>query len=816
MKSFEFDSIHKLITTKENGHKETEKTKKDPNIDTPETMNEGEKNEIEQDEDDEFEIEHRPYETPAVREDIDKFVTDLDCKLKEKAISFGITNEEGLEHFRQQAFELANLEMKYIDGQTFIRELEELKLNRGDLEFISASILDAVDDIHQNLEGKLVGEHFSFTQKALEFVGKHKRVFNLGALALYLSTFGSGVLKAMSGDQAKIIIDYDETREKDYMANSLHLPVAEDGNHTTENNLEMTEQENYIENLGSDETLAAFEKFEEENRKDGYQESSIGQITTAQLMENPELITLIDNHRDLNSPMNILEQVSPAGEFSHGDVHFSFVMREDNDVYLENLSADDNSSILRLDQTLQEKYGIPIRELGTQGIPLKMFADEEENLVEIFSKELDIPAAKLMTYADHIILPDTSQIEIVKFEDFHIPIDEDTPEMSRLKEMKENIYAKHGLDIFGQIVVDKELSKEVQNITTNEDSIVDYTTQEARESFLHHNQEERLAAAEAELQQRLEADGDSTGYDNYDILLSRASQDSNTSQLKAKIASLGINEVHADDYENSEEFQEMFLKALADDGFPLPELEKIAQKDPKKVIEIVSQTVGKHVNYSNLESTEINRGTAYTNMDALHLKLRHQSLPAATLGAGAGICHDYAPTMAAGLDVLEQLEIPHMDNLLIMQTTLKGEHTYVLLATYENDAIRISLVDPTFADSGSDLDAVDNIHSYHGVSPEIYKAQKEILERQVEEKDEAIKNFHQTMAAHEEIQRRIELKNFFAFQQRIVDFITKYFPKETRGRKIQVDENSYRAIQKHEQKLTEMRKKINEADTDNN
>ncbi|MDD3020863.1 MAG: hypothetical protein PHX61_07780 [Alphaproteobacteria bacterium] len=820
MKSFEFDPARNLIIPKDDNRKETEGIEENPNIAPTDAEDGKQQDKMKEREDDEFEIEQKSYETPIERAEIDKFVEDLNSKLEEKAIAIGITNKEGLELFRQQAFWLAKLDMKNMYGQAFAEELEDMKLNQGDLDFLSVTILDAVDDIHRNRKGELVGEHFSLTQKALEFVGKHKRVFNLGALTLYLSTFGSSALKAMSGDQAKIILDYDEVEKEGYEINGVHIPIAGDNDTHTQDHPVTTVQENYSKESRSAEALEAFEGFEERSMEDSCSESSIGRITTAELLENPELITLVDAYQDQNSPMSILEQISPAGEFRYEDVHCTFIVK-DNTVYLKNLHADDDS-VSRLHQTLYDNFDIVLNELGTQGLPLETFLDNEEDLIKAFSEELDVPVEELMTYADHVVLQDTSKVEIVKFEDFDVPVDKDNPEMIRLKEMKENIYAKHGLDTFGQIVVDEELSKQANNINTNEDGIVDYTTQESRESFLQHIQEERLNAADTEIKIQLEASGDSTVVcDSYDTILRMASRDSDTAHLKDKIANLGICEIRASDYQNSEEFQEMLLKALNEDGHPLPDLEKIAKEDPKKVVEIVSQTVGNHMNYSHLESGQIERGTAYTNLDVLHERLRHRSMPAASLGTGAGVCHDYAATVAAGLNVLEKLGVSNMDNMAVMTTTLAGVHKYVLLATYEGDTMRISLVDPTLADSGGSFDAVDEHHSYHGVSPEVYKQQKERLEEQMAkevaaEKIETENNLAQIMAAHDEVQQRIELNNYFAFQQRIVDLMTKYYPKETRGRKIQVEKDSYRAIRGHKKKIMEVRQKISETDIDNN
>ena len=811
MKSFEFDPTRNLIVPKDDGRKEIEEIEEIPNIAPAKAEEERQQEETEEREDDEYEIEHKSYEAPVERAEIDRFVEALDDKLEEKARALGITDKEGLELFRQQAFWLAKLDMKNTDGQAFAEELEEMKLNQGGLDFLSTTILDAVDDIHRNRKGKLVGEHFSLTQAALEFVGKHKRVFNLGTLALYLSTFGSGALKAMSGDQAKVILDYDEVEDEGYAVDGILLSVAEDNDTRVESG-----QENNSVGSGSTETLEAFERFEETNMTEGDQEASIGQITTAELMDNPELINLIDSHRDLNSPINILEQISPAGEFSHGEVHLAFVMEDSDSVCLKNLSADDES-ISRLYDALQEKYDLRLNELETQGIPLEMFLEEETGIVGVIAEELGVPAEELMTYADHAVVQDTSQIEIVKFADLHVPVDKDDPETARLKEMKEDIYAKNGLDAFGQIVVDAELSEQVENINTNEDGLVDYTTQEARESFLHHNQEERLAAAEAELQEQLEAEGYSTGHDDYDSVLARAIQDSDNGHMKAKIANLGINEIHAEEYENSEEFQEMFLDALAEDGYSLADVEEIAQKNPKKAIEIASRTIGNHMDYSKLEAKQIHNGSHGTSLDVLHQDLREESMPAASLGNEAGVCHDYAVTMAAGLDVLEKMGISNLDNMAVMATTLAGVHEYVLIAAYEGDTVQVSLVDPTFADNGSVLDAVDQNHSYHGISAEEYELKKEMLEERAAEEEAARKetvagNFKQIMAAHEEIRHRIELADFFVFQQRIVDFITKYHPEKTRGRKIQLEKDSYRAILEHEHKLAELRQKIDRTD----
>lgn len=127
------------------------------------------------------------------------------------------------------------------------------------------------------------------------------------------------------------------------------------------------------------------------------------------------------------------------------------------------------------------------------------------------------------------------------------------------------------------------------------------------------------------------------------------------------------------------------------------------------------------------------------------------------------------------------------------------------------------MIDPTFADfPGYGLDAADKEHCYHGISKEVYEKYKEKLEKkekkQIEQNFEEIKedqDKEEKLKKHNEILKRIQYRNFLVFQQEIIDMITKYDPKATRGRKIIVDEESYRNIRRRErQKVMEVRKQI--------
>ncbi|MFA6897474.1 MAG: transglutaminase-like domain-containing protein [Patescibacteria group bacterium] len=728
--------------------------------------------------DEEYEIK-KSYEALAEEKDIKEFLQEVDNSICARAEELKIEGDQEIEFFRQKVFWLAKLDFKNLDDQKFAQYLDSIHVTNGDLDFIKGTIDDTLDEIYLSRKGKITTDsRFPKVKAAIEFVGEHKKVLNLGVLALYLSTFGSGVLKALSGDGAKIIMDSDGIKEdaKDSTDNADTL-----------NSMSGVRGENISQ------ALDVLEEFEKDRRLDPEDKDSIGLITTQQLMEHPELIALIDKNKDLNSPVNVLEQIGNAGEFVDGDVRFSLLVKGET-VYIEDFSADNTSGI---EETFCKNNLSFYDLIGSCGGSLKLFLENKDTIARAIADSTGASEKKLESYFERVLLPETSQIDVVRFEDFQVPVDKDTPEITKLKNAKKEIYKEHGLDAFGQLIIDESLQKQIDEIVTNDDGLVDLKTQEARDSFIKINEKQRGLDADGELKIWLEDNGYGVG--DYNQAMEQAVTEADNCRLGQKISGLGMNVVHTDSYNYSEEFKDMFIKDLKKEGYSLADLETI---DPKKRIEIVARTVVNNMDYDEVEAKNI---IISNHPEITKLGIKHKSIPAATLGTRAGICHDYAITMAAGIDVLNKMGI-FGDNLAVWATTKQNEHMYLLLATYKDGHIQFSMVDPTFADEGANstgedefnvtnFDAINEDHGYHGVSKGVYEEEKRKFEEREEEISQEIEK------THREALQRIEKYNSFVSQQKIIDMITTYDPKAIQPRKIAVDEVSYQAIKRNEMEV---------------
>lgn len=769
MESFRLDPERNLIVPaeKENAEKEPEAKTVEENI---------------EEDDEKYEIK-KSYEALAEKGDVENFLQEVDDSIRARAGELGIEGDEEIELFRQKVFDLAELNFKNLDSQEFAEYLDSMYATNGDLGFIKSTIDDTLDDIYKNHKGEITTDsRFLKVKAAIEFAGKHKKVLNLGVLAIYLSTFGSGVLKALSGDGAKIIMDSDGDRED------------------SKNKIEDADILNYTGGMGGEnvsQTLAAFETFEENGIFDPKDNNSIGIITARQLMGHPELSLLIDDARDMNSPIDVLRQIDDAGEFIDGDLKFSLSI-EEGAVHIKNISADNISAI----EADLNKNDMSIMDLkGGNSYSLNFFLQNEDNIIKAIADNTGVSEKKLESYVDRVLLPDTSKIDVVKFKGFQVSADKDVPEIARLKNVKEEIYKNHGLNAFGQLIIDESLQGQIDNIITNDEGLVDLKTQEARDSFIKAEQGHRRMDAEGDLDDWINSDEElktwvenngelqeqmkkdyyvGSGLDYYAII--KADHKLNNSKLKQTISELGTKEVSAYDYKNSQDFQDMFLKDLEKEGYNLSDLDAAAKKDPKKVVEIVAKVVFNNVKYDMVEAKNINAKT----IDSLdYVKVKHESIPAATLGTHAGVCHDYVITVAAGLDLLKKMGISNMDNYAVLATTFQNKHMYLLLATQDNqdNKIKIALLDPANAGADSDedkfdvneLDAQYVFASYHGISEEVYKEYKGKLKD--EKREDVLREGEAIESMHKKALQKIERYNSFVLQKEIIDMITTYNPR---------------------------------------
>lgn len=757
------------------------------------------------------------YDDPVKKDDFIKFKSQINNLISQKAAEMGVSEEaiiklarlnmESLETPIETDEELINKKAEELGiskeeaakkiGDADLESLKTpyyTKLNQGNLELLKETMSEAIEDVHKNRRGKIRTERFSIVKKAMEFVGSHKKVLNLGALALYLSTFGSGALKSLAGDHAKIVMDNDGAKGNDKsIGHNDNLDKHTDStmasakglSQNSENGNAEQEYKNKLKVVNSWEGIAS--KMDIDNKSN---EESIGSITTEQLAKDPNLIALIDSQRSMNSPIDVLDHLNDAGDFAYKDGKFSLSV-DDGRVYMKGLPDD---TLNKLDAGLNNTK-FSFNQMKDEGVTVEVFSKNENVITGSLAKDLNVSQKDFENYCEKVLLPDASKVSVVKFNDFHVPVDKEGPEVTKMKNAKEEIYKKNGLNAFGQVMIDEPLQKQVDNIFTNEDKLIDSTTQEQRDIFLKNIEKERLAKADKELGEWTEKE---YGHKDFNSEMNHwVSEESGNSHLKMKLAELHLKEIDSDSYENNEEFKDMLLKDLAKAGYT-PQI--LAEKNPKQIVEIVSQVVCDNLKYDYVEKKYSSDHPSYNLPKEAKYRQKHESLPAATLGTHTGICHDYAITVGAAIDVLKKMGVSDdLDNEIVLATTFLGHESLVLVAAegdkIKGDTIKISFVDPTFHDFGYALDGVDKNHSYGGVTKEFYNKHEGKLLEGLEDDNQA-----DSINIYDNTIKRIEEHNLAVFKEEIYDYITRYYPDFAKGRKIELDKDSYKAILQNEQK----------------
>ena len=146
------------------------------------------------------------YDELVPKEELAGFRKEIEKKIEDRANELDISKEK--------LIELADLDLESLDA-------ENLKdLNCGSLEFIRDSIDEAINEFQKGEKPKTVlKEAPSKIDKLLEFTREHKKIVNLGQLALYFSSFGIPALSVLAEDDAKLEIDGQRIPLKDLADN---------------------------------------------------------------------------------------------------------------------------------------------------------------------------------------------------------------------------------------------------------------------------------------------------------------------------------------------------------------------------------------------------------------------------------------------------------------------------------------------------------------------------------------------------------------------------------------------------------------------
>ena len=579
-------------------------------------------------------------------------------------------------------------------------DAENLKgLNRGGIEFIRDSIDEAINEFWRNKKtGKLVTAAPSSIDNLLKFIREHKKLVSLSELAIYAASFGPAVLKDLAGANVEVDI-YGE------------------------------------------------------------------KISLKDLADNPELIQTIDRAHNYASPIDILATYSPLESFKHDITTFAFahqdkVIDENNIerlIYFDSIGGD-TENLKKMESSL-ENIGISFK--YEEKCTLDDFFKNKDKIIDIFSRDLEIPKEKIEKYIESLIMPDISNISVVEFEDFKINKNSEIPEdVTKLQQIKEEVYEKNNV----------------------------YS-----EDWIGRNPENWLKA-----EKELEKWGKENGYEDFDKeLYKEIKENKENNKNLNKLEILKFQEDFK--YENSDNFKKIVIDIFEKEGYDVLTLKEIAKDNPEEVIKIISEVMGKNIKYNYIE--------AYLDYISEDLRDMYQEnkhnkgIPYITLESGKGVCHDYGMTFVAVKNVLEEEGVPNLEKFVSLSTTSeKHNHLWNAVITVDpnnQDKIIVSYIDTTWDDSlGGKLNAVDEDHYYSNIKEKINEVHQKALDK--------IKNY-----------------NILAFQEKLKEILTQYDSKShKRDRQIEGNEKlrdtdknieltRERKMEKGKRNLKNIRKKFN-------
>ena len=226
-------------------------------------------------------------------------------------------------------------------------------------------------------------------------------------------------------------------------------------------------------------------------------------------------------------------------------------------------------------------------------------------------------------------------------------------------------------------------------------------------------------------------------------------------------------------------FNNLLEQKLQENGHTIPELRSIANDNPKEVIKILAQTLGKNIeyNYEDLELIELLKKADNMKEIASIAEEMGERSPYETLKNGEGVCYDYAQAFSKGIDFLYHRNVLDYNNLGVLTT--EGDHMKhgynILFSTSEDGNLVMTSIDVTWADDEDvskipeKLNAVDDKHYYTGI----------------------IKKVNET---HDKALEKIKDYNILAFQEKLKEVLTQYDPKHKP--EIEVDKKAFKEITK--------------------
>jgi len=433
-------------------------------------------------------------------------------------------------------------------------------------------------------------------------------------------------------------------------------------------------------------------------------------VSIRDLMDNPELMKNIDRVKNLNSPIGIKAVYEPLGGFEYGNsVKFSFLVNakvdNDNKIKRSIYFGDILGPVKSLENMNKELGEIGISLVGGKESSMDDFISKKDQIAEIVSKNLGVPIEEISEYLNEYIEPNVSvsDVKVVELEDFKISREQ--AQKPILQQKKSEVYEKYRVD-----------------------------------SEMGRNPESWLKA-EKELEQWWKNNGDISK--SFDRALEEEKEKIENSP-EEKLKSLKYHEIETSMFKNADEFRALTIKSLSDAGYSIPELKKIAQDNPEKVIKIMAEVINKNVDYDWLEYLNIEVNDVIGKLIGEEFQINYfmdkkheEGISKETLKSGKGVCHDIGETFVAMKYILEMEGVPNLDKFASLWTVSSAQnHLWPVLVTIEHDKadesktkLVISYIDPTWSDfDGKSLDANDKEHFFTMDKKEVDEAQKEILD----------------------------------------------------------------------------------------
>lgn len=449
-------------------------------------------------------------------------------------------------------------------------------------------------------------------------------------------------------------------------------------------------------------------------------------ISLKDLAENPELMKKIDQARSLNSPIDVLKAYSPLENFEHNENEFSFgvAAKIDDDsnvkkfVFFQDIGGNSHESIEKLDNDLK-KIGVSLLDSkgegksfllninnAKEGCLLDDFLKNKGQIAKIIAQDFNVPESMVEEYIESFIMPDISKISVVELGDFNVDKDLEIPEDAlKLQQKRNEIYEKHNV----------------------------YS-----EDWAGKNPENWLKAEE-ELKQW----GEENGYENIEKAIQEEKENYENLPI-VKLENLKAQEKEIAGEKNADKFKDIFLKELNESGYSIEKLKEIAEKNPEKVIEIISEVIGENVSYSKGEYLNIKYNNFIEELmgdgllgdlfkiDMFQDSKHSKGIPYITMESNKGVCHDYGMTLVAVKYLLEQEGVPNLDKYASIWTISNEQcHLWNGFATVDSEGnVAVSYAEPTWADSPEgELNAVDEKHYYASLPEKLDEAHQEALEK---------------------------------------------------------------------------------------